>query len=145
GGTDGQSGGMGACHMAEGVGYSLGDILGGDTSLCYMKRFPTRANLSAGALSLLDGAFPGDDPSRLFSVPGGSTSRVVKVSVSGEKEGAHDVFLRVHGEDENQAAGDLYAVDLWYCGGAPQPKGFDHIRITEAGEFTAEQQEGHED
>jgi len=145
GGTDGQSGGMGACHMAEGVGYSLGDILGGDTSLCYMKRFPTRANLSAGALSLLDGAFPGDDPSRLFSVPGGSTSRVVKVSVSGEKEGAHDVFLRVHGEDENQAAGDLYAVDLWYCGGAPQPKGFDHIRITDAGEFTAEQQEGHED
>jgi hypothetical protein len=131
--------------MAENVGYSLGEILGGDTSLCYMKRFPTRPNLNNGALTLVSGEFPGDDPTRLFSVPGGAASRTVKVNVSGEEEGAQTVFLRVHGEDENTAAGDLYAVDLWFCRGGPTVRGFNTIRITTAGEFSSDEQDDHED
>jgi hypothetical protein len=95
--------------------------------------------VDAGAVTLVAGRFPGDDPTRLFSVPAGSASRVVKVNVSGEPEGAQTVFLRVHGEDENAAAGDLYAVDLWFCPGAT-PDGFNLIRIRNDGQLTAEEQ-----
>jgi hypothetical protein len=143
--ADGQSGGMGACRMAENLGFSLGDILNGDNSICYMKRFPTRANLDAGAITLLGGEFPGGDPTRLFSVPPGAASRVVKVNVSGDHEGSQTVFLRVHGASENTAAGDLYAVDLWFCKGGATADGFERIHIGTDGLLTSEDQEAHSD
>ncbi len=142
--ADGESGGMGACHMAETVGYSLGDILNSDNSLCYMKRFPTRTNLDNGALTLIAGSFPQGDPTKLFGVPPGSTSRVVAVHVNGDAK-SQTVFLRVHSEDENTAAGDLYATDLWYCRGNPTADGFDRIRITTGGVITAEEQQAEDD
>jgi hypothetical protein len=140
GSRDGESGGLGACHMAESVGYSFGDILSGETSLCYMKRLPTPDNVAAGAVVLVSGQFPGGDVTRLFSVPGSSTSRIVQVAVSGEPEGEQQVFLRVYSEAENRAAGNLYAVDIWFCPGEEPPRGFNRIRIANLGEFTVEDQ-----
>jgi hypothetical protein len=136
---DGESGGMGACHMAENVGYTFGDILSGETSLCYMKAFPTPANIASGAVTLVDGSFPGHDPTRLFSVPGGSQSRVVKVDVTGDQDGAQTVFIRVYSTGENRAAGDLYAADLWFCPqGQSDPRGFNSVRIGSDGQFSYE-------
>jgi len=134
---DGDSGGMGACHMAENVGYSFGDILSGENSLCYMKSFPTPANLDAGAVTLVDGHFPNDDPTRLFSVPPGRHTRTVKVNANGQHDGDEVVFLRVHGAATNADAGNLYAVDLWFCPvGSSTPVGYDRIRISTGGEYT---------
>jgi hypothetical protein len=65
------------------------------------------------------------------------------VAVSGEPEGAQDVFLRVYSDAENQAASNVYAVDLWFCHGGLQPDGLNTIRITSAGEFTVEEQRDH--
>jgi hypothetical protein len=140
GGTqDGQSGGMNACRVAQTVGYSFGDILSGETSLCYMKNLPTSDNVDAGAVTLVSGSFPGDNPSRLFSVPGGDGSRVVQVHVTGEPEGAQSVFIRVYGSATNAAAGNLYAADLWFCPvGQTTPRGFNRIRIGTDGRYSVE-------
>ena len=147
---DGDSGGMGACNMAENVGYSFANIVGGDSSLCYMKRFPTHANLAAGAITVVAGTFPDGDVSRLFSVPAGSDPRIVKVTVSGDPGGngdqggdgggTKDIFLRIYSLGQNQAAGNFYNVDIWYCKGGPggAANGFDHIAIEQSGHLVAE-------
>ena len=142
---DGDSGGMGACNMAESVGYSFSNILESDRSLCYMKRFPTRANQDAGAIEVVSGALPGGDVSRLFSVPSGSDPRIVKVTVSGDPDGgsgggSKDIFLRVSSAAQNQAAGNFYNVDLWYCKSGPggAADGFDHITIAQSGHLVSE-------
>jgi hypothetical protein len=134
GSHDGDSGGMGACQMTESVGYSFGNIIQGDTSLCYMKRFPTPENVSAGAVSVLSGTLPDGDITRLFSVPTGANPRLVKVSVSGD-EHSQDVFLRVSPEDENQAEHNFYKVTIWFCRGDAQPTGFNRITIGDSGTF----------
>ena len=139
---DGDSGGMGACHMAEGVGYSFSNILG-DNSLCYMKNVPTPANVASGGFTLTSGEFPDGDVTRLFSVPAGANPRTVRVAVSGQGNGGQNVFLRVASEEENTAAGNLYGVDLWFCkaGDSAPASGFERIRISNAGELTSEDQE----
>ena len=88
GSQDGTSGGLGACHMAESVGYSFDGILRGDNSLCYMRRCPTPANVAAGGVTVVSGQLPNDDITRVFSVPHGSQSRVVKVAVTGDPGGS---------------------------------------------------------
>lgn len=142
---DGASGGRGACNMAQTVGYSFADILQGDTSLCYMKRLPTPENVAAGAVTVVSGELPGDDIRRVFSVPRGSGSRLVKVSVTGdgEEQRSEDVFLRVYGDAANRAEGNFYRVDLWFCHEGPTGpvRGYDHITIDTAGHFTAESAE----
>jgi hypothetical protein len=139
GSQDGTSGGVGACHMAETVGYSFDGILRGDTSLCYMRLCPTPANVAAGGVTVVSGHLPGGDITRLFSVPSGSQSRVVKVAVTGDPGGgdsrSQDVFLRVAGEAANRAAGNLYQVDLWFCAAGPSApaRGYEHVTIDAAG------------
>jgi hypothetical protein len=139
GGIDGVSGGLGACHMAESVGYSFSDILQGDSSLCYMKRVPTPANVAAGGVTVVSGSLPGNDITRVFSVPRGAHSRVVTVAINRDPGGGGSqvVFLRVYGEAANHAAGNFYHVDLWFCKNGPSapPRGYDRITIDTAGHF----------
>ena len=145
---DGTSGGLGACHMAETVGYSFGDIVRGDTSLCYMRLCPTPANVAAGGLTVVSGKLPGGDITRVFSVPPGSRSRVVRVAVTGDATGrddsrSQDVFVRVYGDAANRAAAKLYQVDLWFCKAGPTApaRGRDHITIGPDGHLVAESAE----
>jgi hypothetical protein len=139
---DGDSGGMGACHVAESVGYSFGDVVEGDRSFCYMKRFPTHENVAAGGASIVSGDPPGGDITRLFSVPPGADPRVVKVTVSGEPDSggaSKDVFLRIHSAAQNRAEGNFYGADIWFCkNAAASPKGFEKIRIDDAGHLSDE-------
>jgi hypothetical protein len=142
GGQDGDSGGLGACHMAESVGYSFANILQGDNSLCYMKRCPTAENLAAGGVSVVSGELPGGDITRLFSVPAGSTPRLVEVDVTGDpggggRDGGQTIFLRVHGDADNRAAGNLYNVEIWFCkhGLSAPADGFDRLTIANSGRF----------
>jgi hypothetical protein len=146
GGTDGASGGLGACHMAESVGYSFARILEGGRSLCYMKLLPTPENVAAGGVSVVSGELPGGDVTRVFSVPAGSSPRLVKVAVTGDpggREGNQDVFLRVSPEAANRAAGNFYKVDLWFCNQGPSApaRGYDRITIERTGHYTDESAE----
>ena len=85
------------------------------------------------------GSFPGDNPTRLFSVPGGDGSLVVKVDATGDQDGAQTVFIRVYGSATNAAAGNLYAADLWFCPvGQTTPRGFNRIRIGTDGAYSLE-------
>ncbi|RIL06368.1 MAG: hypothetical protein DCC75_10900, partial [Proteobacteria bacterium] len=55
---DGESGGLGACHLTESVGRAFEDLVSSETSQCYMKNFPTETNLRAGAVVPVSGEFP---------------------------------------------------------------------------------------
>ncbi len=142
---DGESGGLGACHMAESVGYSYSEMLRGGTSFCYMKNFPTKKNLRAGAIEIISGELPTGGIEKLFSAPTGDTSRLVKVrvlspnSTNGEGEDSDRpeiLFLQVASQSENRSAGNLYKVDLWFCSQAGDVRGYDTITISKALRFT---------
>lgn len=145
GGTDGASAGLGACRMAENLGQSFGRILQSENSLCYMRNFPTPANVRAGGVALVSGTLPGHDITRLFSVPP-NADRVVEVQVTGEDRDQR-VMLRVANADANAAAGDLYQVDIWFCpltpGGAV--RGVDHVTLASSGALTVLENEGNDD
>lgn len=142
--VDGQSGGLGACHMAENVGRSLASVLGAQNSLCYMQNFPTPANVAAGGVEVTSGELPEGDITHLFNAPSGA-SRVVQVNVTGKTDngdqggggGDQQVFARIYGVAANRAAGNLYRADLWFCNGDPTavPREYNTMVLTSAGRF----------
>jgi hypothetical protein len=103
--NDGDSGGLGACRMAENVGRSFQSILESQSSSCYMKNFPTEENVAAGAVVVDSGTLPEGGITKLFAPPAGESARVVKVNVTGEQEGDQTVFIRVASQAQNTAAG----------------------------------------
>lgn len=131
---DGRSGGLGACHMAEGVGHAFQTILHAETSQCYMKNFPTKANLNAGGVTLISGKLPNDDITKLFAPTG--ASRLVKVNTEPFEEGGptEAIFIRVPSKSENRAAGLFYRAEMYFC---PQDsstaRGYNIIQVTNAG------------
>jgi hypothetical protein len=142
--SDGFSGGFGACHMAEGVGYAFQNILQSETSLCYMKRFPTTANMAAGGVSVVEGSLPAGGISGIFAPPSGSTSRIVKVNIAGESEeqgGSQNVFFKVYSDRENSSARKLYRADLWFCDASSNViTGYNKLSINTSGKFESEEQ-----
>ncbi len=84
--ADDLSGGMGACRMAEGMGYTFADLIQSQLSICYMKNFPTKKNLKARAVEVVRGKLPNGDITKLFNTPGGQ-ARLVKVNVQGDGDG----------------------------------------------------------
>ena len=145
GGTDGVSAGLGACRMAENLGQSFGRILQSENSLCYMRSFPTPANVRAGGVTLVSGAFPGHDITRLFSVPP-TEDRIVEVQVTGQDRDQR-VMLRVANAAANATAGNLYQVDIWFCPLTPggDVRGVDHLTLAGTGELTVLENEGGDD
>lgn len=146
GGKNGESGGMGACHMAESVGFTFENMIQSETSLCYMKNFPSAANLAAGGVTLESGSFPEEDISKLFSPPAGSSARIVKVNVTGEPQGEGEedsggpqtIFIKVYAQDENKNQKNMYAVDLWFCGESGESNEYNLISISNSGKFEME-------
>lgn len=127
--TDGESGGMGACRMAAGVGEAFETIIHSETSLCYLKNFPTQANLDAGAITLVSGAFPGGKVAKLFAP--GAKLRYVKVNVTpppGKGE-AESLYVKIPSKSSNEKQNLAYSADMYFCPeGEESPRGFNKVR-----------------
>lgn len=139
--------GVGACQMVSNVGYSFGQIAQADTSLCYMKNFPTQKNLAAGGISLVSGTLPDNNVAKIF-IPG-NTSRTVEVRVSGFKEdgegaqeegggGEENIFLQIPSITELKNAGNSYSASIYFCRDS-SAAGYNTIEITNGGRFTVVQ------
>jgi len=120
GNNDGESGGIGACYLAQGVGYSLENMTRSATSFCYLQNIPSAPE----GVSLVSGQYPDDDPLKLFAPPDGTDSRIVKVTVSGmqgEPESlendSQDVYIEIFAKDTNSANGDIYKHIIYFCQG----------------------------
>lgn len=131
---DGQSGGMAACFLTDGVGHSFSTMLMGGTSLCYMKNAPTLTNLQSGAVSLISGTLPDNDVTKLFSPPLAS-DRLVNVQAQHDEFGSQNIFIRIYSQESNIAEGYHYRYDLWFCNpgqDAPSEKENTSIKINGA-------------
>ncbi|RIL09766.1 MAG: hypothetical protein DCC75_05805 [Proteobacteria bacterium] len=142
--SDGESGGLGACHMAESVGYSYASILESQTSLCYMKNFPSEDNLNSGGVELVSGSLPNGDVTKIFAPPAGNEPRLVKVNIEGSPQGQEGedqgpggpetVFIKVAPQSQNSSSGHMYQVDLWFCADdSSEVYGYDRIKIRDDG------------
>jgi hypothetical protein len=139
GSADGQSGGIGACYMAESVGRSMAALLEGETALCMMKSFPTAENVAAGAVTVVSGELPDDDITKLFVPPTGKFSRIVQVRVTRPGVGEQIVSMRIMATRENKTAGDLFAADIWFCRDAASPAtGYNRVTLDKNGAFEAD-------
>ncbi len=142
----GDSGGIGACHMAESVGFSFASILESQSSLCYMKNFPTQGNLNSGGVSVVSGELPSGGITKLFAPPTGSSARTVKVNVTGAPGGGGEgeggggpetIYIKVYSQTENQASSNMYKADLWFCASGTAT-GYDRLTIKNSGQFLSE-------
>ena len=141
GNNDGESGGFGACNMAEGLGRALELAADGGTSLCYMKSFPSEANLQAGGITVVSGTLPDDDITKIFAP--GDSPRIVQVDISSfptsgeEEEGEqdHSIFIQISPKSDTF----FYKAELWFCDGTgegAQVTGTDIIEIAKSGRIT---------
>lgn len=146
GDADGESGGLGACHMAESVGYSFQNMMQSEASRCYMQRFPTAANVAAGGVSVVSGELPAGGIAAVFSP--GTASRLVKINITGypgggggEGEGGdggpETIFIRIPSISQNAAAGKLFEAGLTFCGEGGS-NGGESLSLFNNGRFVAE-------
>jgi hypothetical protein len=146
--NDGQSAGMLGCYSVQGVGYSFQSILEGGTSTCLMKGLPTRENITAGAVAIVDGSVPNDDISQLFSTPTGDKDRLVKVVISsfqdpgngnggGGAGGGQTGFINIHSAKKLATKGNQYAYNLWFCNdGEATASNYEETSVSLGGLFT---------
>jgi hypothetical protein len=139
--TDGQSGGLGACQMTEGVGRSFETLLDAETPLCFMRSLATRTNLKAKAIRVVRGKLPEGGITELFSP--GATQRLVQINtVPIDEELDKDdqterLFVRIPSQKANGRRDFLYAVDIYFCPDPRlPPRGFNTVRVTDDGEIT---------
>ncbi len=132
--VDGNSGGLGACHMAEALGRSFQTTLDAETSLCYIKNFPTAANLNAGGITVNSGAVTAKNISKLFLA--GTKARTIKINAPQfrSRGQAETIFVRIPSAAANEKAGRLYRADLYFCPPGQQgPRGYNIIQISDKG------------
>ncbi|MEY4668307.1 MAG: hypothetical protein RL518_1006 [Pseudomonadota bacterium] len=144
GAQDGQSSGMLGCFSVQGVGYSFQSILEGTASACLMKGLPTKANLSGGAVTIVEGSLPNNDITQIFSTPSGSGDRLVKIQLNqpggggGGGGGNQNAFIKIHADKKLQSKGLQYSYSLWFCqDGETTPNGYEETTVSLAGEFKA--------
>src|SRR5262249_57518145 len=125
--------------MAQDLAQSFGHVLQAENSLCYMRNVPTQANLASGGLVVVSGELPAGGIRHLFAVQD-DAERLVEVQVTGEEEDQR-VMLRVASATANAAAGNLYAVDLYFCPITPgaAPRGYERLTLGTDGHFLASQ------
>lgn len=135
--SDGLSSGVLGCHAVQGVGYSFQTILEGAKSTCLMKGIPTKANLDAGAVSIIEGSLPNGDISQLFSTPSGAEDRLVKVVIGGfGGQVGQTGFINIHSAKKLAAKGNQYAYNLWFCDdGQTTANNYEETSVTLGGEF----------
>lgn len=139
--VSGQSGGLSACFMASNVSFAFQPIFEAGTSSCYMRNFPTQANLDAGAVALVSGTFPDGDVEKIFAT--GEQSRLIKVIITGEQDnegdqegGPETIFIEVPSRTANDSKGLLYGVNLYFCGDDSDPNGLERLEITKSLKLT---------
>lgn len=109
---DGASSGLGAGYAIQGVAFSYDNLLRGGTSMCYMKNFPTEDNLTAGAVTVVDGELPSGGISKIFTPA--NQAKLVKVNVS-MGEGEQQIFIRIPSSSSNANNGDAFNASLYFC------------------------------
>ena len=129
--VDGKSSGYAGCYMAQSVAQGFSNILETTSSLCYMQSMPTQALVDAGAVTLVSGSLPGGDITKLFEVPSGSTSRLVKIAT-----GQQDIFIQVASESANAAKSLQYSYTINFCE-SNAVAGSESTQISLGGKFTA--------
>jgi hypothetical protein len=134
---DADSGGLGACQLAEGLGQSFATLLSIETPLCFLRNLPTAQNLSSGGLQLVQGKFPSGGITKLFA-PGETKARTVQINTSpiGGRGGTEKIFVRIASQPQNTKKKLLYSADLYFCPpGIPLPRGYNNVRINDAGKL----------
>lgn len=118
--TDGSSGGFDACYTAQDVASTISDVVGSGTTLCYMRNIANATNVANGSLSTVLGSFPSNDPAQLFSIPSGSTSRLIQIRVGGLGDGPPEdgFYIAIKSSGENAAAGNQYSYTAYSCEGS---------------------------
>lgn len=133
--TSGQSGGLGACHMAESVGYSYKEVIQSGTILCYIQNTPTKANQRSGGITIDSGKLPEGGIEKTFAVPEGKKSRIIKIKFLNLpfEEDTQEIFVEVLSSKTNKAEKNIYKLNLWMCPeGAQHPNNLDTITINNA-------------
>jgi hypothetical protein len=134
--ADGQSSGLLGCYSVQGVGYSFQSIMEGGSSVCFMKNVPTKANVAAGAVRVIEGSLPNGDITKIFSTPSGSKSRLIKVNVTGMPDGNQTGFIRINSQATLDKKGQQYSYNLWFCGqGQSSATNYEETSVSLAGEF----------
>lgn len=120
GGTnDGESAGLGACYLAQNVGYSFETVLQSATSFCYMQKMQ-----SAPSGVTVSGA---STVSEALTPPEGTATKIVRVIVTGfpgDGPGEQNIFFEISGQGTNLANGNMYQHKIYFCGedAAPQSR-----------------------
>ena len=109
---DAESGGMLACSMTEGLGYTFSPVAQSQVNLCYMKNIFTPEHVASGAVQVLSGSPPDGDILALFSPPTGSADRLVRLQFG---EGSRNYFIKVYSGPNNAANNYQYRADMWTC------------------------------
>ncbi len=116
--TDGDSGGLRICELAQGIGYSFGTLLDAETTLCYMKALPTQKNIRDGAVSIVSGRkkIPDSDFSLLFAP--GQALRTIKIHVPTIEQvnpAPQNIFVKVRSTAQNTRSRRLYEAEIYSC------------------------------
>lgn len=139
GDIDGESGGLGACHLAESVGYSYSTIVRGGISMCLIKSLPSTKNVKSGGVTINSGTLPAGGIEQLFSTPSGSTPRIVKVSVTGgmvDDNKPKIIYVEVPAKSDLDASKNYYQANLWFCDEAGTTlRGYDNLSFSSALKF----------
>lgn len=139
--TDGASGGYDACYTAQDVASTISDVIGSGTTLCYMRNIASASSVTNGSLRLVSGSFPASDPAQLFSIPSGSTSRIIKIMISGEEDGPPEAgfYIVIKSRGENSVAGNQYAYTAYSCEGtASTPVEVEDTAVKTDNRYTAD-------
>jgi|GEM_PF-1145919 len=134
--VDGSSSGWGGCNLTQSVGYSVGEIARGGTSLCYMKNAGSAEGAISGAINITAGSVAGG-VKNLFSTPSGSDSRLIKIKAVGG-EGESIIFINVAAASNNEREGNQYKFEYWACEEGSSPQEYEVTRITSGGQFKSQ-------
>jgi len=139
--VDGQSGGIGACRMAEGIGRAFETSIDATATFCKMQNFPNQAFLDSGRVVFKRGKklLPNGDFTKIFTP--GTKNRFIKVRSTGESPGPggqvdafRDIFVRVFSTDENEKRKLLYRAEIYTCRpDAATAEGLNIIEVNQKG------------
>jgi len=111
GGEDGTSAGLGACYLAQNVGYSFETVLQSATTFCYMQKMSTApAGVTvAGASSVAEALKPEAD----------GEDKIVKAVITGfpGEDAGFTGFFIIPSRETNKSNNNLYSHKLFFCGG----------------------------
>jgi len=142
--VDGQSGGLGACLMAEGVGRSFEIAIDAAKSVCQMRNFGAKVKIDDPAILFTRGRdlVPGGALKNLFNP--GDEERLIKIRARGEigedDNGnplpleVQNIFIRIAANETNRKRNAFYRADLHFCeDGDTIARGYNLIRVSTSG------------